>query len=362
MRALVGSYTAIAAAGIAVAALTAAPPPPAPLPQALPTVSHRIELAAVTVPPGGLVTSFLGNQLLYCSLICTSAAQGVATVTGAVLQTPATFATALQSGDLVKAIGVTAASVTGPATAAAADVIFKDGMVVAPRALNAFETGVVGLLNVVPAARDGLPGVLTALETAREHTFTALNLPLVPNPAPTVEPHGVLQVAVIGAIDVVAAVIFPALNEVLLGVFQVSDAAAQTLARTGDPLQAVAAAAETAATVADNARDVIAAAVVTAVTNVGAAGRPSPLDSSPAARKRQAITARESSTATISERLSTKPSRRGATTTEPTSTVHKGPGTSHEKTTAARHAERGDPQKADRRHRSGSEQSRGSYR
>jgi hypothetical protein len=268
MTALARSSTAIAATGLVIATVTAATPAVAPALQ-----SHEIRLAASTTPPGGLITSILGNQVLYCSLICTSAIHGVVTVTGAALQTPATFLTAAQSGDLLKAIGITAASVTGPAEAAAADVIFKDGMEVAPRALNALEVGVVGLLNVVPAAAGGLPGVLTALNTARDDTFTALNLPIVPNPTPTVMPHGVLQVAVIGAINVGAAVIFPALNDVLLGAFQVPDAVARTLAQTGNPVRAVAAGVAATATVAHAAGQVVSTAVTTAVTNVHTALR-----------------------------------------------------------------------------------------
>jgi hypothetical protein len=270
MGAAVRSSTAVVATGIAIVALTPAPPTPA-LELARPAiVSHDIRLSAMTVPPGGLIASFLGNQLLYCSLICTSAVNGVATVSGVALQTPATFINGLQSGNLLKAIGATAASVTGAAETAAADVIFKDGMEVAPRALNAFEVGVVGLLNILPAARSGLPGLLAAIETARRDTYTALNRPIVPNPEPTVRPRGVLQVAVIGAINVVAAVIFPALNDVLLGAFQVPNAVAQTLARTGDPLQAVGAGLTTAVRVAGAAVRVIVDAAATAISDVRA--------------------------------------------------------------------------------------------
>jgi hypothetical protein len=148
-------------------------------------------------------------------------------------------------------------------------------MEVAPRALNAFEVGVVGLLNVVPAGANGLPGVVSAIETARDDTFTALNLPIVPNPTPTVMPHGVLQVAAIGAINVGAAVIFPALNDVLLGAFQVPNAVAQTLAQTGDPVRALGAGVTTTTTVVHRAGAVIAQAVDTAVTNVRAASNQS---------------------------------------------------------------------------------------
>ena len=278
MSALARSSTAIAAATLAVAALTTAPPP-----NAAPALqSHDIRLTAAATPPGGLITSFLGNQLLYCSLICTSAVQGALTVTAVALQTPATFVTAAQSGDLVKAIGITAASVTAAAEAAAADVIFKDGQEVAPRALNAFETGVVGLLNIAPAVKDGLPGVVAAINTARDDTFTALNLPIVPNPTPTVMPRGVVQVAVIGAINIGAAVIFPAFNDVLLGAFQVPDAVARTLAQTGDPVRAIEAGVATTATVAHDAGSVVAQAVDTAVANVRAAA------DHPAAKKKHA--------------------------------------------------------------------------
>jgi hypothetical protein len=264
MSTLVRSSAAVAVTGFTIAAFTAAP---GPLAQPHPIVSPDIRLAAAT-PPGGLITSFLGNQLLYCSLICTSAIQGVATVTGVALQTPGTFFVALQSGDVLKAIGVTAASVTGAADAAAEDVFFKDGMEVAPRAVNALEVGVVGLLNVIPAVAGGLPAVLTALETARDDTFTALNLPIVPNPTPTVMPHGVLEVATVGAINIATAVFVPALNDVLLGAFQVPDAIAKTLADTGNPLRALAAGAATVATIAANATGAIATSVRTAVTNV----------------------------------------------------------------------------------------------
>ena len=149
------------------------------------------------------LTSFLGNQLIYCPFFV----QGAVTVPVAILQTPGLFVTALQSGDLLKAIGAAAASVTGAADAAATPAIISDGTIGAPRALNAFEVGVVGLLNIVPAAAGGLPAVVTAIDTARQDTFTALNRPVVANPTPTVAPHGVVQVGVMEGINVVAAVI-----------------------------------------------------------------------------------------------------------------------------------------------------------
>jgi hypothetical protein len=188
------------------------------------------------------------------------------------LAAPGTFLTALQSGDLLKAIGVAAASVTGPTNAAAEAAIVTDGSIPAKRALNAFEVGVVGLLNIVPAAAGGPAGILAAIETFRQDTFTALNLPIMPNPAPTVMPDGVVQVAVVGALNVVGAVIFPAFNHVLSGVFETPDAVAQELAATGNPALAVAAGVNTAAGEVTAAVTDIADSVVAAVNSIRAAG------------------------------------------------------------------------------------------
>ncbi len=254
-------HAGVAATGIAVvgiAAMAAAPLAPVTQSQSPPTVAQDVRLAAATVPPGGLITSFLGNQVIYCSLICPLLAQTVVTPVVTTLQTPGTFLTALQSGNLLKAIGITAASVTGPTNAAAEQAILVDGSIPAKRALNAFEVGVVGLLNVVPAAAGGLPGIALAIETARQDTFTALNLPVVANPTPTVMPHGVVQVAVVGLLNVGGAVIFPAFNDILSGAFQTPDAVAQELAATGDPVRAVAAGVNTAAGAATAAVTVIA--------------------------------------------------------------------------------------------------------
>lgn len=265
-----------AATGIAVLGVAAMAATPLATTATQPSpMSRDVRLAAAEVPPGGLVTSFLGNQLIYCSLICPPLAQtGVAAVVTTVAA-PATFVTAVQSGDLLKAIGATAASVTGPTNAAAAEAILRDGTEVAPRALNAFETAVVGLLNVAPAAAGGLPGIVDALQTARRDTFIALNRPIVPNPTPTVMPQGVVQVATIGAINVGAAAIFPAFNDVLGAAFETPNAAAQELAATGDPVRATAAGVKTAVGAATAATGVIAESVVTAARDVrAAAGRP----------------------------------------------------------------------------------------
>jgi hypothetical protein len=264
-------HAGVAATGIAVAGIAAmatASAAPVTQSQSPPTVAPDVRPVAATVPPGGLVTSFLHNQVTYCSIICPLLVQTVVTASATTRQAPGTFYTALQSDDPVKAIGVTAASITGPTNAAAEQAILADGTEVAPRALNAFEVGVVGLLDVVPAAAGGLPAIATAVQTARQDTYTALNVPIVADPTPTVRPQGVVQVAVIGAINVGAAVIFPAFNDVLSGAFQTPDAAARELAATGDPRRAVAAGANTVNKVQTAASTVIADSVASAVDKI----------------------------------------------------------------------------------------------
>jgi hypothetical protein len=273
MRTPTRPHAGAAVAGIAVvaaAATLAAPvtPPPHP-PQ---TVTQDVRLAADAVPIGGLVTSFLGNQVIYCSLICPLLLETAVTPAVQTLQAPGTFLTALQSGNLLKALGAAAASVTGPTNAAAEEAILVDSEIPAQRALNAFETGVVGLLNVITAAPGGLPGILTAVQTARQETFDALNAPVVPNPPPTVMPQGVLQVAVVSTINVGAAVIFPAFNDFLSAAFETPNAASQELAATGNPLAAAAAGISALGARVTAAATVIANSVVAAINNIRAAG------------------------------------------------------------------------------------------
>jgi hypothetical protein len=269
-------HAGVAATGIAfvgIGAMTAASVAPVTQTQSQspPAVARDVRLTAATVPPGGLLTSFLNNQVTYCSIICPLLVQTAVTPIVATLQTPGTFLTALQAGDLLKAIGVAAASVTGPTNAAAAAAILADGTIPAPRALNSFEVAVVGLLNVIPAAAGGLPGIAAALQTARQDTFDALTLPVVPNQPSTVMPHGVVQVAVVSALNVVGAIIFPAFNHILSGAFQVPDAVAQELAATGDPVRALAAGVNAATAAVSAAGADIAASVVKAVNDVRAA-------------------------------------------------------------------------------------------
>jgi hypothetical protein len=76
---------------------------------------------------------------------------------------------------------------------------------------------------------------------------------------------------VIGAINVVGAVIFPAFNDFLAGAFHVPDAVAQELAKSGNPVTAAMAGVQTAVGVVTAAGTVIANTIVTEVNKVRAA-------------------------------------------------------------------------------------------
>jgi hypothetical protein len=273
------SHAGVAATGVAaigIAAMAATPLTPGVQAELQQAVSREVKLAATVVPPGGLLTSFLHNQVIYCSAICgplinTGVTAGVTT-----LQTPVAFVGALQSGNILKAIGITAASVTGPTNAALAAAIAADTTVAVPKASNAFEVAVISLLNVVPAAAGGLPAVGAALEAAREQTFLALNSPVGGPPLATPMPQGVVEVAALSAIRVGEAIIFPAFNDVLQATVGVPNAAAQELAATGDPVRAVAAGVNSAAGTVNAAVSVIANSVVDGVNNIrDAAGQSS---------------------------------------------------------------------------------------
>ncbi|GAA2432609.1 hypothetical protein [Mycolicibacterium llatzerense] len=235
-----------------------------------PAVTREIRLAA-TVPPGGLITSFVQNQGIYCSLICPLLAQTVTTGIMTTLMEPGVFLAALPANGPLKALGIAGASMTGPTAAAMDRAIDVDAAIPAQRALNAFEVAVVGLLNIPPAITGGPGAVLSAFQQFRQQTFDALNAPVVRNPEPTVQPRGVFQVAVIGVINVVAAVIFPAFNDFLAGAFHVPDAVAQELAKSGNPVRAVMAGVQTAVGVVTAAGTVIANTIVTEANKVRAA-------------------------------------------------------------------------------------------
>ncbi|BBX69001.1 hypothetical protein [Mycolicibacterium psychrotolerans] len=272
MKSPTALQTAIATAGLSVVSAAAVVMgPPASAAQSPPPVTREVTLTAAAVPPGGLLASVLINQVRYCAIICPLVVDTAVTAGTTILRVPVTFLSALPSSDLLHAIGAAAASVTGPTNEAAQAAIVADGSRVAPRALNALEVGVVGLLDVLPATAGGLPGIVDALQTAREDTFTALNAPIVADPAPTAHPDGVLQVVVVESLNVVGAVIFPAFNHVLSAVFDVPDAFASELAVSGNLGLAAAAGVRTAAGHVHAAVSVVGQTVRTGLQHVATA-------------------------------------------------------------------------------------------
>jgi hypothetical protein len=268
------SHAGVAATGVAaigIAAMAATPLTPGVQAQLQQAVSRDVKLTATVVPPGGLLTSFLHNQVIYCSAICGPLINTGVTAAVTTLQTPVAFVGALQSGNLLKAIGITAASVTGPTNAALGAAILADTTVAVPKASNAFEVAVISLLNVVPAAAGGLPAVGAALEAAREQTFLALNSPVGGPPLATPMPQGVVEVATLSAIRVGEAIIFPAFNDVLQATVGVPNAAAQELAATGDPVRAVAVGVNSAVGTVNAAVGAVAGSIVDGIENIRAA-------------------------------------------------------------------------------------------
>lgn len=257
---------------IAAVAVTAATVTPS-LEAGPPADAPHVRLAAAAAPPplGAIPAAFIGNQFLYCSLICPFAVQAAVTVPLGAALSPVQFVGTLAStGSLGKALGAAAASVTGPANAALTPLFDNDVFRVVPRAFNSLEVAAVEAVNVASAVLRPAD-LLPSIDTARTHILAALNQPLPP-PAPTETGARTLpQVLAVETIRVVTAIAFQAGELLLLGVVQTADAAAQKLAETGDFGAALSAGAAQAVTTLDTAGGIVRDAVGTAVTNVGRA-------------------------------------------------------------------------------------------
>lgn len=224
-----------------------------------------IELTAA--PVGAIPLAFLRNQLTFCSLICPFIVQGAVTIPIGVAQAPATFLqTLVQTGNFAGSLGAAAAGVTMPADAAVEKIIGNDLNLVLPKAQDTLEVAVVQAMDVLSGQTT--PGA------ARNKILDALNQPPGQPTVPT-GPHGLVQVATVEAINVASAVAFQAGETLLLGVVQTANAAATTLASTGDVRAALSAGTTQARSVFDVVRGQVSTAVNTAVTNIkGAAGQP----------------------------------------------------------------------------------------
>lgn len=279
------STIAAASVGAALVAPVVEPPPDLHLPR---VVSAPVELTASPVL-GALPLAFLQNQAQYCSVICPFIVQGLVSVPVGTALSPLAFLDSLgTNGSLTRAIGAAAASVTGPLNDAAEGIILNDVDRVVPKAFNNLEISVVQLLRIGAALAD--PATLPdAIDTARQTILDGLNQPLpgpgVPVPTET-GARTLPEVVAVEAIKVLAAVAFQAGELVLLGVPQTVDAAAQELARSGDPVRALSAAVEQAGDVVRTASTIVTDSLQTAATNIhdaagGSADRRS-VDAAPA--------------------------------------------------------------------------------
>ena len=233
-------------------------------------VRHSLSLAAALAlcaaapafgaspPPGALLGEFAQNQLENCAAICPYALQGVIGVPVGVLSAPGAALAAAPGGPF-RALGAGAAAVTGPADAAMTGIIGNDLNQVVPRFQNGVLIGVLDLMRI-----GGGTGSVGALRT---DLLAALQQPLpqaAPTPPPlttpppfgiTPIPQGPAETAVVQGTNAFFAAAFYVPELSLLGATQTADAAATTLADSGDPVAAVQAGLDAAGAVAaENAR------------------------------------------------------------------------------------------------------------
>ena len=98
MRTRIRLRAAVAATAVALLGVTSVAGPPEA--SAAEPVRQDVALTATTVPPGGLLTSFLNNQLIYCSIICPLLIDTAVTPVTRAVQAPGVFLGALTAGDL----------------------------------------------------------------------------------------------------------------------------------------------------------------------------------------------------------------------------------------------------------------------
>jgi hypothetical protein len=297
-------------ATIGIGALAAAPLAPPPQPDAPPVVSRDVALTAAPAL-GSIPLAFIRNQFQYCSLICPFAVQGAIAVPVAAAQAPVTFLGSLAStGSPLQAIGAAAASITGPADAAVTPLINNDVFLVVPKAFHALDVAVVEAINVGAAITT--PGqLLQAVQTGRTNILNALNAPVGTPTTPTGATN-IVQVVAVSALDVTTAVAFQAGELLLSGAVQIADASAQELAKSGNPVAALAAGVAQTRQVAATATAPVVSAVSTALTNI----QHSLHDPFPAATATTAISSTKKSPQTVA--TSTTPTASTAETSDST--------------------------------------------
>lgn len=232
---------------------------------------------AAAPPPGALLGEFAQNQLENCAAICPYALQGALGVPAGVLAVPGAALAAAPGGPL-RSLGAGAAAVTGPADAAMTGIIGNDLNQVVPRFQNGVLIGILDLMRI-----GGGTGSITALRT---DLLAALQEPLPPvagTPPPlttppdfgiTPAPQGPAETAVVQGTNLFFAAAFYVPELSLLGATQTANAAATTLAETGDPVAAVQAGLDAAGAVAaENTRILERALASPSTGGSGAAAR-----------------------------------------------------------------------------------------
>ncbi|MET9328390.1 hypothetical protein [Tsukamurella sp. NPDC003166] len=206
-------------------------------------------------PAGALLQQFARNQLQNCSAICPYAAQGVLTVPAGLVAAPGAALMAVGAGRTpLAALGAGAAAVSAPANAAMTGIIGNDLNQVVPRFQNGVLVGTIDLMRIGEGT-----GTVGALRTDLLAALQEPLPPVAPTPPPLTTPppfgsapapQGPVETAVVGTTNTFFAAAFYVPELSLLGATQTANAAATTLAGTGDPSAAVSAGADAAGAVA----------------------------------------------------------------------------------------------------------------
>lgn len=234
VRSVVTTSIAIAAASTLAFTFMSLPTEP----HSPPTVRSEINFSAAAVepttpPPGVLIEQFLANQIENCSLICPFIVQGLVQVPLNFAALPLTLVRLLLSGQpFLQAAALSGATVSGALNDAVTGIITNDLNQVLPRAQNALEVAVVGLIEIGTTAVLQPGNLLHTITAARAGLFDALRQPPGTMPPPPV--HNALEAAAVRVIEIASALTFQAPERLLLGATQAPNAFFTTLGNTGD--------------------------------------------------------------------------------------------------------------------------------
>ncbi|MBV8966252.1 MAG: hypothetical protein JO191_08770 [Mycobacteriaceae bacterium] len=208
--------------------------------------------AAPATAPGALIEQFLANQAQNCSLICPFIIQGAVSVPFDFAILPLTLVRELGAGvPLVQAALLSDATVSGALNDAVTGIITNDLNLVLPRAQNALEVAVVGLIDIGITAVTQPGNVFGALTSARSSFLTALTQPPGTMPPPPV--HNALEAVAVRAIEVASSLTFQAPERLLLGISQAANAFFTAIGATGNIAATVqAVGASVSATISDS--------------------------------------------------------------------------------------------------------------